>query len=147
MDRLFKKHKSAAKFVPEAIIQKRDGATFGVITLGGCDPAVREALDVLASRGVPADYMRVRGFPFGEEVEAFLADHEFCFVVEQNRDAQFRSMLILETPVAKDKLRSTLAYGGFPVGFPPRGRRHPRGFNFHEARRGAPTCRSFERQE
>ncbi len=115
MDRLYKKHKSAAKFVPEAIIQKREGAAFGVITLGGCDPAVREALDVLASRGVPADFMRIRGFPFGEEVETFLAEHEFCVVVEQNRDAQFRSMLILETPVAKEKLRSVLAYGGFPL--------------------------------
>ncbi len=59
--------------------------------------------------------MRVRGFPFGEEVEKFLADHEFCFVVEQNRDAQLRTLLLLETKVAKEKLRSVLVYGGFPL--------------------------------
>jgi 2-oxoglutarate ferredoxin oxidoreductase subunit alpha len=115
MDRLAKKHKASAKFVPGPLMQKREGARFGVITLGGCDGAVREALDVLQSRGVPADYMRVRGFPFSDEVEAFLDEHEFCFVVEQNRDAQFRSMLILETRVPKEKLRSVLVYGGFPL--------------------------------
>jgi 2-oxoglutarate/2-oxoacid ferredoxin oxidoreductase subunit alpha len=115
MDRLLKKHKAAAKFVPPPIIQRRDGAKFGVITLGGCDGAVREGLDTLAARGVQADYMRVRGFPFSDGVEAFLAEHEFCFVVEQNRDAQFRSLLLLETPVPKEKLRSILVYGGFPL--------------------------------
>ena len=66
MDRLLKKHKAAAKFVPAPIIQRRPGASFGIVTLGGCDPAVREALDLLAERGVMADYMRVRGFPFDD---------------------------------------------------------------------------------
>ena len=59
--------------------------------------------------------MRVRGFPFGDEVEAFLAEHETVFVVEQNRDAQLQSLLVLETAVPKEKLRSVLAYGGFPL--------------------------------
>ncbi len=59
--------------------------------------------------------MRIRGFPFDAAVEAFLAEHEFCFVVEQNRDAQLRSLLTLETSVPKDKLRSVLVYGGFPL--------------------------------
>ena len=86
-----------------------------MISLGGCDPAVREATDILAKQGSPIDYMRVRGFPFGEEVEKFLADHEFCFVVEQNRDAQLRTLLLLETNVCKDKIRSVLIYGGFPL--------------------------------
>jgi 2-oxoglutarate ferredoxin oxidoreductase subunit alpha len=69
----------------------RPGARVGVITLGGCDPAVREALDILAEQGSRLDYMRIRGFPFDEEVEAFIAEHDFCFVVEQNRDAQLRA--------------------------------------------------------
>ena len=64
MDRLVKKHKAAAKFVPEAIIEKREGAQFGVITLGGCDPAVREALDVLASRGSACRLHARARFPF-----------------------------------------------------------------------------------
>jgi 2-oxoglutarate ferredoxin oxidoreductase subunit alpha len=115
VDRLLKKHKAAAKFVPEPIIQRRGDSQFGVITLGGCDLAVREALDLLAERGVAADFMRLRGFPFSETVEAFLEEHDFCFVIEQNRDAQLRSLLTLETAVSKDKLRSVLVYGGFPL--------------------------------
>jgi 2-oxoglutarate ferredoxin oxidoreductase subunit alpha len=115
MDRLKKKHAAAAKFIPEPELVPREGAKFGVIAMGGCDPAVREALDVLDRQGTPADYLRVRGFPFGEAVERFLAKHDFCFVVEQSRDAQLRSLLILETSVPKDKLRSVLVYGGFPL--------------------------------
>jgi 2-oxoglutarate ferredoxin oxidoreductase subunit alpha len=70
---------------------------------------------VIASRGVHLDYMRVRGFPFSEEVEKFLADHEIIYVVEQNRDAQLKSLLTLETRVDKAKLRSLLHYSGLPV--------------------------------
>ncbi len=115
VDRLARKHKSAANFVPLPQIHNRADARFGVITIGGCDPAVREALDVLAEDGVPADYLRIRGFPFHQSVEDFLYDHEFCFIVEQNRDAQLRSLLTLETCVPKDRLRSVLVYGGFPL--------------------------------
>jgi 2-oxoglutarate ferredoxin oxidoreductase subunit alpha len=114
LDRLLKKHKSAAAFVPPAIMEGR-GAEIGIVTLGGCDAAVREAVEILARRGVNADFMRIRAFPFGPEVEAFLNAHETNFIVEQNRDAQLRSMLLLETPVLKEKLRSVLVYGGFPL--------------------------------
>jgi len=115
MDRLLLKHKAAAKFVPEPVIIRRAEPQFGVITLGGCDLAVREAFDLLSEQGVVADFMRIRGFPFDESIEAFLAEHDFCFIVEQNRDAQLRSLLTLETGVSKDKLRSILVYGGFPL--------------------------------
>jgi len=115
MDRLKKKHAAAANFIPDPEYVAREGAKFGVIAIGGCDPAVREALDVLDRQGTPADYLRIRGFPFGEAVERFLAKHDFCFVVEQSRDAQLRSLLILETAVPKEKLRSVLVYGGFPL--------------------------------
>src|SRR5450631_772648 len=115
VDRLLKKHKAAAKFVPAPVIERRPNARVGIITIGGCDPAVREAVDVLAARGIPVDYMRLRGFPFDESVEDFIKHHNFCFVVEQNRDAQLRSLLVLETSVTKDRLRSILNYGGFPL--------------------------------
>lgn len=115
VDRLSQKQRAAAKFVPAPEIVRREGATFGVITIGGCDPAVREALDLLEKRGTPADYLRIRAFPFTSEVEDFLALHEYCFIVEQNRDAQLRSLLMIETKVAKDKLRSIAVYGGFPL--------------------------------
>jgi 2-oxoglutarate ferredoxin oxidoreductase subunit alpha len=115
MDRLLRKHKASAKFVPPPIIHRRAGANFGVITVGGCDMAVREALDCLAGQGVIADFMRIRGFPFDENVQSFMDTHYFCFVVEQNRDAQLRTLLTLETRVPKEKLRSILVYGGFPL--------------------------------
>jgi len=115
MDRLLLKHKEAALHVPAPIIQKRSGARVGIITIGGCDPAVREALDILNEMGRPMDYMRIRAFPFHADVEAFLDQHDYCYVVEQNRDGQLRSLLLLETTVAKDKLRPVLVYGGFPL--------------------------------
>jgi 2-oxoglutarate ferredoxin oxidoreductase subunit alpha len=115
MDRLSRKHRAARNLVPEAVIVRRSKATFGVVSVGGCDLGVREALAELERRGVRGDYLRVRGFPFGDEVEAFLHEHRVIFVVEQNRDAQLRSLLVLETAVAKEKLRSVLAYGGFPL--------------------------------
>jgi 2-oxoglutarate ferredoxin oxidoreductase subunit alpha len=115
VDRLLRKHKAAAKFVPPPVIERRPGAQIGIVSLGGCDLAVQEAVELLPQHGVEADYMRVRGFPFDECVEAFLNEHEICFIVEQNRDAQLRSLLTLETNVPKEKLRSVLAYGGFPL--------------------------------
>jgi 2-oxoglutarate ferredoxin oxidoreductase subunit alpha len=76
---------------------------------------VREALDLLAGGDVVGDFMRIRAFPFNQDVEAFLAEHEINFVIEQNRDAQLRSLLTLETNISKDKLRSVLVFGGFPL--------------------------------
>ncbi len=115
MDRLLRKHRAAANAVPEPAIRMQTDATFGIISVGGCDPAVREAVAVLAERGIVADYMRIRAFPFGENVEKFLAAHDRIFVVEQNRDAQLKSLLTLETDVPKEKLHSILVYGGFPL--------------------------------
>jgi 2-oxoglutarate ferredoxin oxidoreductase subunit alpha len=115
MDRLAQKHAAAATHVPEAVIERQPDARFGVVTLGSCDLAVREALETLGQRGITADYMRVRGFPFGSEVSAFLKSHDMHFVVEMNRDAQLRTLLVAETDVPKDRLRSVLHYGGFPV--------------------------------
>src|SRR6202521_2409796 len=115
VDRLARKHKASAKFVPAPVVVKRADARIGIVTLGGCDLAVRESLDLLAGCGIEADFMRVRGFPFDDAVEAFLEEHDYNFVVEQNRDAQLKSLLTLETGIAKEKLRSVLVYGGFPL--------------------------------
>jgi 2-oxoglutarate ferredoxin oxidoreductase subunit alpha len=120
VDRLALKHRAAARRVPAPIIQRRERASIGVITIGSCELGVREALELLAqpengAAPVIADFMRVRGFPFGDDVCAFLDGHDLCFVVEQNRDGQLRSLLILETGTPPSKLRSILAYGGFPL--------------------------------
>ena len=115
LDRLTRKFATAKRFLPKPIVQGDGKAAAAIVSLGSCDGAIREALDVLAKRGVPLDYMRVRGFPFSEEVEQFLDAHAIVYVVEQNRDAQFRSLLTLETRVDKSKLRSLLHYNGLPV--------------------------------
>ena len=114
LDRLTRKFHTAAKLVPPAVTDGR-GATAGIVSLGSCDGPVREALATLRRSGVAIDYLRVRGFPFGAEVEEFLAAHQTVFVVEQNRDAQLRSLLTLETAVEKKKLHSILHYDGLPM--------------------------------
>ena len=114
MERLSRKFRTAAGMVPKAVVTG-SGSRAAIVSIGSCDGAVQEALAILAEEGVELDYLRVRGFPFGEEVEAFLEAHDTIFVVEQNRDAQLRSLLTLETAVDKRKLRSILHYSGFPV--------------------------------
>lgn len=115
LDRLKRKFDTARTLVPKAVFDGSNGTGMGLVSLGSCDGAVREALDVLRRRGIQIDYMRVRAFPFGQEVEDFLAAHARIFVVEQNRDAQLRSLLTLETAVDKSKLHSILYYSGLPI--------------------------------
>jgi 2-oxoglutarate/2-oxoacid ferredoxin oxidoreductase subunit alpha len=115
LDRLMKKWATAKRLVPRAVIDATANSKVGLVSLGSCDGAIHEAIDVLKSHGVAIDYMRVRSFPFSEDVERFLAAHELLFVVEQNRDAQFRQLLTLETAVDKAKLRSLLHYSGLPI--------------------------------
>ena len=115
LDRLLKKWDTAKRLVPRAVIDATAGSDIGIVSLGSCDGAIREAIDVLKTRGIGVNYMRVRAFPFTEDVERFLANHRVLFVVEQNRDAQFRSLLTLETAVEKSKLRALLHYSGLPI--------------------------------
>jgi 2-oxoglutarate ferredoxin oxidoreductase subunit alpha len=115
LDRLLRKWDTAKKLVPRAIIDATAGSDIGIVSMGSCDGAINEAIDVLKAEGVRVNYMRVRAFPFSEDVERFLAAHRLLFVVEQNRDAQFRSILTLETKVDKAKLRSLLHYSGLPI--------------------------------
>jgi 2-oxoglutarate ferredoxin oxidoreductase subunit alpha len=116
MDRLLVKWATAATLVPKPeVITVRSGAPWGILAVGSCDGACKEALHRLAEQGIHIDYMRVRAFPFSAEVEEFLAGHERVFVVEQNRDAQLRGMLVNETSVEKAKLTSILHYNGMPM--------------------------------
>jgi 2-oxoglutarate ferredoxin oxidoreductase subunit alpha len=115
LDRLARKHTAAAEHTPAPLVDQRAHSPLAIVTLGSCELAVLEAIELLAERGVAADYMRIRGFPFGAGVRAFLEAHERIVVVEQNRDAQLRTLLTLETPIPKEKLESVLAYGGYPL--------------------------------
>jgi 2-oxoglutarate ferredoxin oxidoreductase subunit alpha len=116
VDRIARKIQASAESLPAPEIVRRDGATVGVITLGGCRGAVIEGLDRLAERGIALDFLRVRGFPFARSVHEFVEEHERCVVIEQNRDGQLRSLLILETGVASERFESVREYGGLPLG-------------------------------
>ena len=115
VDRLARKFAGAAEVVPAPEILRQPWADVGIVSLGGCDAAVREAIDQLRERGIVADYMRVRAFPFGATVKEFLEQHSTVFVVEQNRDAQLRSLLTIETGVPRDSMIPVLDYGGMPL--------------------------------
>ena len=115
VDRLLKKVESAGDSVPAPEVHESKGAEWGLVSVGGCHWAVLEARDDLASRGIEVDYLRVRGFPFNQTVEDFLAGHERIFVVEQNRDEQLRRLLLMETACPKEKLESITYYGGQPL--------------------------------
>ena len=115
LDRLTRKFTTAKRLVPKAIIEQDAHIDIAVVAYGSSDGAVREALDVLAQHGIKTNYMRLRSFPFGDEVEKFLEQQKLVFVVEQNRDAQMRSLLTLETRIEKAKLRSLLHYSGLPI--------------------------------
>ncbi|OQX29407.1 MAG: ferredoxin oxidoreductase [Spirochaeta sp. LUC14_002_19_P3] len=114
VDRLRRKVQSSAKTLPPPIIETAENK-YGVITVGGCHLAVKEALAELAKDGIKLDYMRIRGFPFSPQAEEYIDAHERCFVIEQNRDAQLRSLLILETRAKKSQLVPILEYGGMPL--------------------------------
>jgi 2-oxoglutarate/2-oxoacid ferredoxin oxidoreductase subunit alpha len=115
LDRLRKKWITASHLVPPAVIMQEPDLDMAIVSVGGCDGAVREALARLKAQGVHMNYMRVRAFPFGDEVERFMTAHKMNFIVEQNRDAQLRALLTLETGVQKGNMRSILHYNGMPI--------------------------------
>ena len=116
VDRLLVKWKTARTLVPKPVVKRaQEDTSIGIIAYGSSDGAVLEALDNLAVRGIHADYMRVRAFPFDDDVTGFVEDHETVFVVEQNRDAQLRTLLILETNTDARKLIPVLHYNGMPI--------------------------------
>ncbi len=118
VDRILEKVESAGDHVPAPEVFTTGAAGrsgWGMISIGGCHWAVQEARDDLAARGIDIDYLRVRGFPFNQAVEEFLASHERIFVIEQNRDEQLRKLLLLETECPKEKLESITYYGGQPL--------------------------------
>jgi 2-oxoglutarate ferredoxin oxidoreductase subunit alpha len=116
MERLLKKHRTARTLVPAAVERKAAEPTKrGAIYFGSTSPAINEAELLLAEQDIHLDLLRVRGFPFGDEVEAFIDAHDEVFVVEQNRDGQLRSMLINELEINPKKLIKLVHYDGTPI--------------------------------
>ncbi|NQY98279.1 MAG: 2-oxoacid:acceptor oxidoreductase subunit alpha [Henriciella sp.] len=118
VDRLLAKWASAKTAVPAPVVQNAKSQTrYGMIAIGTSDAGATEARKRLEADGMPVDYMRIRAFPFTDEVEAFINDHEEVFVVEQNRDGQLHDLLLTETNVARERLTPVLHYSGEPLNY------------------------------
>lgn len=115
MKRLSVKIDNAASALPPPEIFAKPGAKMGIVSVGGCHRAVLEAVEAMEKRGVAVDYMRVRAFPFSEEVVGFLRNHERIFVVEQNRDHQLASLLAIETGLPRTSFEHVGTFGGLPL--------------------------------
>lgn len=116
MERLLKKFDTAKTYVPAPeLLPAKKKTKDGVIFFGTSASAAVEALDMMADEGVHLDALRVKAFPFNKDVENFIESHERVFVVEQNRDGQFRKMLIIECDVDPKKLLLVRHYNGSPI--------------------------------
>ena len=116
IDRIRRKFDTAASLVPKPQVTTRDKNTkTGLIYFGATTPAVHEGLDLLEREGVRVNAMRIKAFPFTREVIEFCAAHDKVFVVEQNRDAQMRSLLMTEANIPGTKLIASLSYDGMPM--------------------------------
>jgi 2-oxoglutarate ferredoxin oxidoreductase subunit alpha len=116
MQRLLRKFETAKDIVPRPLQANAAKPTkYGVIYFGSTSPAMDEAIQMLESDGQHLDRLRVRAFPFHSSVASFIADHDFVFVVEQNRDAQLRSLIVNECGIDPVRLVPVLHYDGTPI--------------------------------
>jgi 2-oxoglutarate ferredoxin oxidoreductase subunit alpha len=116
VQRLLRKFETAKALVPAPVARPAKKKTRdGVIYYGSTAPAMHEALDVLEARGQALDALRVRAFPFSDEVMDFIANHDRVFLVEQNRDGQLRTLVINEGGIDPAKLIPVLHYDGAPI--------------------------------
>lgn len=117
MLRLMRKWDTIKGYVPEPeVLDAREKTDVAVLYFGTSEESSREALDVLAEEdGIHLDAMRVRAFPFNDDVKQFIEDHQQVYVIEQNRDAQLRTLLMAEFEFGPDKLKSVLCFDGTPI--------------------------------
>src|SRR6185437_10955618 len=117
VDRLSRKFETARGMVPAPLKVKNGASKIGFLAFGTTDFALRESLDQIRDEyGRAVDYVRIRAYPFANEIHDFVAAHERIYVVEQNRDAQLASLLKLDLPADQVvKLRSILHYNGLPI--------------------------------
>ncbi len=116
MQRLIRKFETAKDLVPRPLQANAGKPTkYGVIYYGSTSPAMDEAIHMIEARGLSLNRLRVRAFPFHSSVTSFVADHDFVFVVEQNRDAQLRSLIVNECGIDPIRLVPILHYDGTPI--------------------------------
>jgi 2-oxoglutarate/2-oxoacid ferredoxin oxidoreductase subunit alpha len=116
MQRLLRKFETAKDLVPRPLQANAGTSTkYGVIYYGSTSPAMDEAVHLIEARGQPVDRLRIRAFPFHSSVSSFIAEHDFVFVVEQNRDAQLRSLIVNECSIDPVRLVPILHYDGTPI--------------------------------
>jgi 2-oxoglutarate ferredoxin oxidoreductase subunit alpha len=116
MQRLLRKFETARGLLPQPVARPALQQTrLGVIYYGSTSPAMEEALDALEQQGLHFDALRIRAFPFHEQVADFIAEHDQVFVVEQNRDAQMRMLIVNECGVDPARLTPVLQYDGTPI--------------------------------
>ncbi|MBX5453257.1 MAG: 2-oxoacid:acceptor oxidoreductase subunit alpha [Acidobacteriia bacterium] len=116
MERLLRKFETAKTLVPKPVLHRASQESrFGALYYGSTSPAMEEAAEMLAAQGITLDRMRIRAFPFDDSVKSFIDEHEFVFVIEQNRDAQMRSLLLIECDADPRKLIRVLHYDGTPI--------------------------------
>jgi len=115
IDRLLVKWETARGMVPEAEIHYSKMNKAALLTIGSGDGACKEALDRLAKKNVGLNYCRIKAFPFTDAVRDFIEKHDVVYVVEQNRDAQLRTLLINDIEADQNKLVALLHYNGMPI--------------------------------
>ena len=116
MQRLLRKFETAKDLVPRPLQANANKPTkYGVIYFGSTSPPMDEAIQMLEANGQYLDRLRVRTFPFHSSVTSFIAEHDFVFVVEQNRDSQLRSLVVNECGIDPVRLVPILHYDGTPI--------------------------------
>jgi 2-oxoglutarate ferredoxin oxidoreductase subunit alpha len=116
VQRLLKKFETAKKLVPQPVLTPaRQPARFGAIYFGSTSPSMHEALDALAEKGIFVNALRIRAFPFADEIWDFVQSHSKVFLIEQNRDAQMKTLLVNDAGINPASLISILHYDGTPI--------------------------------
>ncbi|MCG3121185.1 MAG: hypothetical protein ALAOOOJD_04185 [bacterium] len=117
MDRLARKFDTARQRVPAPVIEANPQAEIGLIGYGTSHWAIEETRDWLREQhGLQTSYLRLRAYPFNDDVKNFIRTHRRVYVIEQNRDAQMFGLLKLELDAVEiAKLRSVLHYDGLPI--------------------------------
>lgn len=116
MDRLVKKWITAREYVPSSqVYQAENTADYGILFFGTSQYAAEEAMDTLKEDKIIVDGLRIKSFPFDQIAIDFLQNHKYIFIVEQNRDAQMKSLIMIELGISAEKLISVLNYDGLPI--------------------------------